>query len=105
MTNSDKEIVFSECVKAGKRTYYFDVRQSRNGDKYISITESKKIVSGPEDDPQVTFEKHKVFLYKEDFDKFSSAFHNALEVAKEGLQQDGGEQSEYDSSTDIDITF
>ncbi len=105
MTNTDKELVFSESVKAGKRTYYFDVRKSRNGDKYISITESKKIVSGPEDDPQVTIEKHKVFLYKEDYDKFANAFHNALEVAKGGLQQDGGKQSESSSYADIDIKF
>jgi hypothetical protein len=56
MTNADKELVFSESVKAGKRIYYFDVKQSRNGDKYVAITESKKIVSGPEDNPQISYE-------------------------------------------------
>jgi len=85
MTNADKELVFSESVKAGKRIYYFDVKQSRNGDKYVAITESKKIVSGTEDNPQVSYEKHKVFLYKEDFEKFTAALDKAIQVASEGI--------------------
>lgn len=85
MTNADKELVFSESVKAGKRIYYFDVKQSRNGDKYVAITESKKIVSGTEDNPQVSYEKHKVFLYKEDFEKFAAALDKAIKVASEGI--------------------
>lgn len=88
MTNADKGIVFSESVKAGKRTYYFDVKQSKNGEKYVSITESKKIVSGPEDDPQTSFEKHKIFLYKEDYDKFLSALQNTIAEAKDGLTEE-----------------
>lgn len=88
MTNADKGIIFSESVKAGKRTYYFDVKQSRNGEKYVSITESKKIVSGPEDDPQVSYEKHKIFLYKEEFDKFLSALQNTIMEAKDGLTEE-----------------
>ncbi len=88
MTNADKVIIFSESVKAGKRTYYFDVKQSRNGEKYVSITESKKIVSGPEDDPQVSYEKHKIFLYKEEFDKFLSALQNTIMEAKDGLTEE-----------------
>jgi hypothetical protein len=85
MTNADKELVFSESVKAGKRIYYFDVKQSRNGDKYVAITESKKIVSGPEDNPQISYEKHKVFLYKEDFEKFTNALNKAIDVATTGV--------------------
>ncbi len=85
MTNADKGIVFSESVKAGKRTYYFDVKQSRNGEKYVSITESKKIVSGTEDDPQTSYEKHKIFLYKEDYDKFLTALRNTIMEARDGL--------------------
>ncbi|MCR5315824.1 MAG: PUR family DNA/RNA-binding protein [Bacteroidaceae bacterium] len=85
MTNADKELVFSESVKAGKRIYYFDVKQSRNGDKYVAITESKKIVSGPEGNPQISYEKHKVFLYKEDFEKFTNALNKAIDVATTGV--------------------
>ena len=85
MTNADKELVFSESVKAGKRIYYFDVKQSRNGDKYVAITESKKIVSGAEDNPQISYEKHKVFLYKEDFEKFTNALNKAIDVATTGV--------------------
>ena len=88
MTNADKGIVFSESVKAGKRTYYFDVKQSKNGEKYVSITESKKFVSGPEDDPQTSYEKHKIFLYKEDYDKFLIALQNTIAEAKDGLTEE-----------------
>lgn len=84
MTNADKELVFSESVKAGKRIYYFDVKQSRNGDKYVAITESKKILSGTDENPQVSYEKHKVFLYKEDFEKFSNALTKVIQVASTG---------------------
>lgn len=85
MNELERELVFSEAVKAGKRIYYFDVKQSRNGDRYISITESKKIVEGSYENPRVSFEKHKLFLYKEDYDKFMTAFSRTLEVAKTGI--------------------
>lgn len=66
---ADKEIVFSKAIKAGKRIYYLDVKKNRKGEMFLAITESKKVVSG-EEDLQVSFEKHKIFLYKEDFEKF-----------------------------------
>ncbi len=69
-----KDIVVSQSVKAGKRIYYVDVKQSRKGDMFIAITESKKIVSGDD----VSYEKHKIFLYKEDFEKFQSALGKAI---------------------------
>ena len=84
MMDGDKDLVFSEAVKAGKRIYYFDVKQSRNGDKYIAITESKKITQGPADSPQFTFEKHKLFLYREDYQKFSDALAKVIGIASEG---------------------
>ena len=84
MSDFEKELVYSEAVKAGKRIYYFDVKQSRNGDRYISITESKKIVDGSDENAHVSFEKHKLFLYKEDYDKFVRAFIRTLQVAKSG---------------------
>ncbi len=82
MNESDKELIFSENVKAGRRIYYFDVRQSRNGDKYIAITESKKISDGNQENPHFTFEKHKLFLYKEDYEKFTDALAKVISVAK-----------------------
>lgn len=85
MNDSDKDLVFSESVKAGKRIYYFDVKQSRNGDKYIAITESKKINEGTHDNPRFVYEKHKLFLYKEDYDKFVDALTRTLGVAKGNL--------------------
>ena len=108
MIQTDKELVFSESVKAGKRIYYFDVKQSRNGDRYIAITESKKVVSGDEDNPQVSYEKHKLFLYKEDFDKFISALRNAIDIAGQGQSTDHEQSSAPQadtSSSDIDIQF
>jgi len=85
MNDLDRDLIFSESVKAGKRIYYFDVKQSRNGDRYIAITESKKINEGTADNPRFSFEKHKLFLYKEDYAKFVEALIKTLEVAKSGV--------------------
>lgn len=79
----DKEIVFSQSVKAGKRIYYMDVKKSRKDELFLAITESKKIVTGEADDAQVSYEKHKIFLYKEDFDKFCNSLNEAVAFIKE----------------------
>lgn len=76
--NNDKEIVYSQAIKAGKRIYYLDVKKNRKDDMFIAITESKKIVSGEGDDSQVSFEKHKIFLYKEDFEKFMNGLQQSI---------------------------
>ena len=68
---NDKEIVFSKSIKAGKRIYYLDVKKNRKDEMFLAITESKKVVMGEGDDSQVSFEKHKIFLYKEDFGKLA----------------------------------
>ena len=75
---NDKDIVYSQAVKAGKRIYYLDVKRSRKNELFLAITESKKIVNGEGDNAQFSFEKHKIFLYKEDFEKFSDALKNVL---------------------------
>lgn len=82
MGDTEKDLIYSESIKAGKRIYYFDVKQSRNGDRYIAITESKKINEGTLDNPRFVFEKHKLFLYKEDYEKFVDALTRTLDVAK-----------------------
>lgn len=75
---NDKEIVFSQSIKAGKRIYYLDVKKNRKDEMFLAITESKKVVMGEGDDAQVSFEKHKIFLYKEDFDKFVNGLQQAI---------------------------
>lgn len=75
---ADKEIVFSKAIKAGKRIYYLDVKKNRKEEMFLTITESKKVVSGESDDPQVCYEKHKIFLYKEDFEKFIQGLNEAV---------------------------
>lgn len=78
-TESDKEIVFSKAIKAGKRIYYLDVKKNRKGEMFLAITESKKIISGDGNEaPQISFEKHKIFLYKEDFDKFTKGLDQTI---------------------------
>lgn len=71
----DKEEIFSRPVRAGKRTYFFDVKATKNNDYFINITESKKRHN---EDGTHFFEKHKVFLYKEDFDKFLDGLNETI---------------------------
>lgn len=78
----DNEIIYSKAIKAGKRIYYLDVKKSRNEDLFLAITESKKKVVGYEEDAQVTYEKHKIFLYKEDFDKFIEGLEDVVGFIK-----------------------
>ena len=75
----EKDIVFSKSVKAGKRIYYLDVKRTVNDDAYLSITESKKMLQGEGDDLKITFEKHKIFLYREDLEKFTAALKEVIE--------------------------
>ncbi len=74
----DKDIVFSRSVKAGKRIYYVDVKKNRKGELFIALTESKKIISGDTESPSINFEKHKIFLYQEDFEHFMSGLEEAV---------------------------
>lgn len=71
-----KEEIFTKVVRAGKRTYFFDVKATRKDDFYLTITESKKRLGK---EGKVFYEKHKIFLYKEDFDKFAEGLKDAVE--------------------------
>lgn len=82
---NDKEEIFSKAVRAGKRTYFFDVKATRKNDYYLTLTESKKRF---EDDGRFFFEKHKIFLYKEDFAKFIEALQEAVDHVKNDLMSD-----------------
>ena len=75
----DREEIFSKAVRAGKRTYFFDVKATRRNDYYLTLTESKKRFNR---EGQPFFEKHKIFLYKEDFDKFSDGLSEVIEFIK-----------------------
>ena len=83
----ENDIVFSQSIKAGKRIYYLDVKKNRKDELFLAITESKKLESEGINAP-VQFEKHKIFLYKEDFDKFVSGLHEALNYIRENNSVD-----------------
>ena len=79
---NEKEDLFSKAVRAGKRTYFFDVKTTKNDEKYLTITESKRRFDN--DQNRFFFEKHKIFLYKEDFEKVSKALNDAINFIETG---------------------
>jgi len=87
--------VFETTVRAGKRTYFFDVRSTRNEDYYLTITESKR-KSNP--DGTVQYTKHKIFLYKEDFAKFKEALNESMEKMMELLDEKSSQDTREDQS-------
>ena len=87
----NSEDVYSKPVRAGKRTYFFDVKSTKgNNDYYLTITESKR---RQEQDGSFSFDKHKIFLYKEDFEKFQEGLSEALAYMKDNLLPDVPEHS------------
>ncbi len=82
--NNEREEIFSERVRAGKRTYFFDVKSTRSNDYYLTITESKRRYK----EDGFTYEKHKIFLYKEDFNKFINALNATVGHVKDELMPD-----------------
>ena len=118
-TEGDKDIVFSKAIKAGKRIYYLDVKKNRKDEMFLAITESKKVVSGEGESSQVSFEKHKIFLYKEDFTKFMYGLqdvmrfvekeqgeillHSELHESETTLTEESHEKEGYPSSDEIKI--
>ena len=79
MDYNKKEEVYSKVVRAGKRTYFFDVKSTKGNDLYLTLTESKKtFVDGKE-----SYQKHKIFLYKEDFEKFGDGLNDVLSKISE----------------------
>ena len=82
---TDREEIFSRAVRAGKRTYFFDVKATRTNDYYLTLTESKKRFNR---DGRFYFEKHKIFLYKEDFEKFLEGFEEAIKFINNAIPED-----------------
>ena len=103
MEMNDRDEIYSKPVRAGKRTYFFDVKATRNNDYYLTITESKKKL---EKDGSQNYEKHKIFLYKEDFDKFAEGLDNAVAYIKAALNGETmAVQGEVETNKFDDIDF
>lgn len=92
--NREREEVFSKKVRAGKRTYFFDVKATRSNDYYVTITESKKRLEDG------VFIKHKIFLYKEDFEKFAEGLKETVEYIKAN-QEVVEKRYEYSEGTEV----
>lgn len=115
----EKDIIFSKAIKAGKRIYYLDVKKNKKEDMFLTVTESKKVVTGEGENAQFSFEKHKIFLYKEDFEKFMAGMQEAIDFidSQEGnieagdssvandLHEIAANSAENDGEISIDIDF
>ncbi|MCQ2231157.1 MAG: PUR family DNA/RNA-binding protein [Paludibacteraceae bacterium] len=97
----DQEIVYSKAIKAGKRIYYLDVKRNRKDELFLAITESKKKVSG--DESQVSFEKHKIFLYREDFEKFMAGMNDVMDYIGKSSEQGESQNDPVPSRFEIDF--
>ncbi|TRX22061.1 DUF3276 family protein [Flavobacterium franklandianum] len=105
----EKEEIFSKVLRAGRRTYFFDVRATKADDYYITITESKKFT---EADGSFHFKKHKIYLYKEDFTAFAEILeemtsyvlnHKGEEVISERHQKDFKKDYDSDKIDDVEM--
>lgn len=83
--NLEQEEIFSQILRAGRRTYFFDVRSTKADDYYLTITESKKFTH---DDGSFHYKKHKIYLYKEDFSEFMEILKTATDFV---VNEKGGE--------------
>lgn len=99
-SNFEKDIIYSETVKAGKRIYYLDVRKTKKDEFYLSITESKKIVPDGDGNQQVSFEKHKIFLYREDFSNFIDGLSKTIRFIQEATVKQEEKNTETEEATD-----
>ena len=102
MEEREKEEVFSQAVKAGKRTYFFDVKETKQGERYITTTESNRKFDN--EDGTFSYEKHKIFLYKEDYSKFQNALEGVIRFVETG-QMPVIEQDEVKSDDDFEKEF
>jgi hypothetical protein len=89
--DSEHREIYSKAVRAGKRTYFFDVKATKRNDYFLTITESKKRF---QKDGRFFFEKHKIFLYKEDFEKFADGFTEVIDYIKNVKSSEQGVNGE-----------
>jgi phosphomannomutase len=98
-SNRTKEELYSQSISAGKRKYFFDVKETRGGDKFIVIAESRKLFDN--NTGNFYFEKNKMFLYKEDFEKFQKGLNNAINFIETGIiPEEENIQDERDTAVD-----
>ncbi len=83
--NTQSDAIFSKSVRAGRRTYFFDVRSTKGGNYYLTMTESKRNFL---EDGTVSYDKHKIFLYREDFHKFNEGFAETLKFIEENAPEE-----------------
>ncbi|MFA6873053.1 MAG: DUF3276 family protein [Bacteroidaceae bacterium] len=106
---NEKDIVFSRDVRAGKRIYYLDVKKNRKEEMYLAITESKKVISGMGNDAQISFEKHKIFLYQEDLEKFQTTLQEVINYINKEKgdteEEDDDENSLFKPNDEMDSAF
>ena len=104
----EREEIFSKVLRAGRRTYFFDVRSTKAGDYYLTLTESKKFTN---DDGSFHYKKHKIYLYKEDFNEFSEILNEMTnyiisekgeEVISERHQKDFKKEENHETKNDDD---
>lgn len=95
----DKEILYSKTIRAGKRIYYIDVKRNLREDLFIALTESKKVID--KETSNVRFEKHKIFLYKEDFDNFMNGMKDVIAYIKKEqyVQEEMNEKEKGDDNS------
>lgn len=101
--NKGRNEIYSKAVRAGKRTYFFDVKSTRSEEYYLTITESKRRFNNEQG--KFFYEKHKLFLYKEDFEKFSEGLTDAIAFIKS--EQEVVERIPMDDETSslTDVSF
>src|SRR4051812_25863866 len=102
LDKNDRGDLFSKSVRAGKRTYFFDVKSTLRNDHYLTITESKKKFGV---DGRFTYEKHKIFLYKEDFEKFIEGLNEAITHIRENAPEIVPNLEETENKASTDVTF
>ena len=91
------EDIYSKPVRAGKRTYFFDVKATKGNDYYLTITESKRKV---DNNGHFAYDKHKIFLYKEDFEKFAEGLEEVIKYIKTKCLKDAGAGEQF---TDVNF--
>lgn len=98
----DKEEVYSKAIKAGKRTYFMDVKETKAGELYLTITESKRMFD--ENQNKFFYDKHKIFLYKEDFENFVNGLQETIRFIETG-EVPPSDFAERPEMTDSDLDF
>lgn len=97
---NEREEIFSKVVRAGKRTYFFDVKATRKNDYYLTLTESKKIFDR---DGRFHFEKHKLFLYKEDFEKFQNGLAEVVDFIREAKKDEFSNENNEETNEKVEV--